>query len=478
MRQATPSLERPAPMRRAASAGALAGSVAESSLLDRPALAGNVQLVGELQVAAFQQPQWLVQRDGHFLQVSELLYRVAEQVNGERTLEEIADAVTESSDWLLTADTVRQIIGTKLVPLGVIAATDAPAHSSVQYPLALGMNLRARAIGAGAIEPIAGVLQVLYSPFLLLPIVLTIGLAHEWLYLVHGVYRGFAALLSTPVAALAVVAILVAGNVFHEFGHASALRHGGGRARGMGVGLYLIYPAFYTDTTDSYRLGRWARVRTDLGGFYFHLIFATAVIGIYLLLRQEWLLVVAFVIDLDILYQLLPFVRFDGYWAFADLTGIPDLFSQIGPFVRSVVPVGALGGARPTVLKPWVRLAFGLYIAVAAPVLVLLGVVMLAHLPQLAITARYSFWLQSQFFVSAWHGGDLARAALAALQILLLALQVGGLVSVLYFQGSRAAVALWKWSKPTPPRRLAGAVAVVAVIVLLLVLWLPRMPFA
>ncbi|MBA3445542.1 MAG: hypothetical protein H0T58_11920, partial [Gemmatimonadales bacterium] len=88
--------------------------------------------------------------------------------------------------------------------------------------------------------------------------------------------------------------------MFHEFGHASALRYGGGRVRGMGAGFYLIYPAFFTDVTDSYRLGRWARVRTDLGGFYFHLTFALGLIGLYWVTGQEFLLVVVLLINLDI----------------------------------------------------------------------------------------------------------------------------------------------------------------------------------
>ena len=40
----------------------------------------------------------------------------------------------------------------------------------------------------------------------------------------------------------------------------------------MGAGLYLVWPAFYTDVTDSYRLGRAGRIRTDLGGLYFNAI--------------------------------------------------------------------------------------------------------------------------------------------------------------------------------------------------------------
>ena len=114
----------------------------------------------------------------------------------------------------------------------------------------------------------------------------------------------------------------------------------------MGAGLYLIYPAFYTDVTDNYRLGRWGRVRTDLGGFYFNLIFALGLIGIHFLTGAEWLLLVVVLIDVEILHQCLPLVRLDGYWALADLTGIPDFFSQIGPFLRTVLPLPFWKGPR------------------------------------------------------------------------------------------------------------------------------------
>ena len=36
------------------------------------------------------------------------------------------------------------------------------------------------------------------------------------------------------------------------------------------MGLYMVWPAFYTDVTDSYRLPRRDRLRVDLGGIYFN----------------------------------------------------------------------------------------------------------------------------------------------------------------------------------------------------------------
>jgi hypothetical protein len=66
---------------------------------EQPALAPSVQLVGEMQGSGFKDRQWLIQRDGHYIQVTELLYRVAELANGERTLREIAAELTERTDW-------------------------------------------------------------------------------------------------------------------------------------------------------------------------------------------------------------------------------------------------------------------------------------------------------------------------------------------------------------------------------------------
>ena len=120
-------------------------------------------------------------------------------------------------------------------------------------------------------------------------------------------------LLYAPGLVFVVLGILFVSGVSREFGHAAALRYGGGRVRGMGAGFYLVYPALYTDTTDVYRLGRWARVRTDLGGFYFHLVFAIGLVGLFLATGWEFLLVAVPLINTNILFQCLPFVRFDGY---------------------------------------------------------------------------------------------------------------------------------------------------------------------
>jgi putative peptide zinc metalloprotease protein len=434
---------------------------------ERPVLAPDVQLLGEMQGSGFQERQWLVQRGSRFIQLTELLYRVAEQVDGERTLEEIAARVTEATNWIVSADQARRLVQTKLMPLRLIATEQgqpqaaAAGENRARGPL--GVNMRSKAIGPHIIDPLTTVLQVLYRPPVLIPVLLAIAAAHGWLYVVHGVSGSLYAALHTPGLLLAALAIMAVSGVVHEFGHASALRYGGGKARAIGAGFYLMYPVFYTDTTESYRLGRWARVRTDLGGFYFHLIFALGIMVIYVLSRQEFFLLVVVLIDLNIVNQCLPFVRFDGYWALADLTGLPDFFALMGPFVRSVWPWrrGKGSGGRLPHLKPWVKAVFALYIVVTIPALLVLLVLTIRDVPHMAAILWDAFLKQVAGFRHAEMARDYLGIAISLAMMFLLLLQAAGLAALFYTLGRgpawRLMRALWTWSKPTLMRRLGGS---------------------
>jgi putative peptide zinc metalloprotease protein len=461
-----------------------AAEQAAAEVPERPALAPEVQIVGEMPETGFEDRQWLVRRGERFIQITELLYRVIEQIDGERTLDEIATGVTESTEWLVSAENVRQLIQIKLIPVGLVAPVEGTGVTGgetagkdrTHSPLAL--NMRMKTVGPRVIDPITRVLQFLYAPPVLIPVLTAIAGAHGWLYFVHGVTRSFLEVLYTPGLLLAVLAIVFVSGVFHEFGHASALRYGGGQVRGMGAGIYIVYPAFYTDVTDSYRLGRWARVRTGLGGFYFHLIFTLGVIGLYLASGQEFLLFVVLLIDLNIFYQCLPFVRLDGYWVLADLTGIPDFFSQIGPFVRSVLPIPGWEGSRLPNLKPWVKAVFAIYIVLTVPVLAFLLFLFVRRAPDLLAAMWDSFLNLTADFSAAWNSGSVVGVAASASQMLILALEMLGIAYLFYALGKGLARALWNLSKPTPARRVAGMLIAVGVVAAVVFLWSPNLQLA
>jgi putative peptide zinc metalloprotease protein len=403
-----------------------------TSYPQQPRLAPGVTLAGELRETGFQDRQWLIQRNGSFIQLTELLYRVAEQVDGSRTLAEIAEALSATTDWLVTPDQVGLLVQ-KLIPLGLILpAEGAPAPSGPSMRSApssspLGMSMKLKAVGPNVIHPVTDVLAVLYAPPVLVLMLLAIVAGQGWFFTHHALSQSITAVLVAPNGMVTVVGIMLIASVVHEFGHATALRAAGGSVRAMGVGFLFIYPAFYTDTTDAYRLGRWARVRTDLGGFYFHLLFALGLMGLYQLTGINALLVAALLIDLDVLYQSVPFVRMDGYWALADLTGIPDFFSQMRPFLASVLPVPGWQGTRLPPLRPWARAVFFGYFVLIMPILALLIIAMLWQLPWLFEAGRTALPLQTTYISRALQGGEPLGVLSPALQMLFLILPVIGI---------------------------------------------------
>jgi putative peptide zinc metalloprotease protein len=409
---------------------------------EQPALAPSVQLVGEMQGSGFKDRQWLIQRDGHYIQVTELLYRVAELANGERTLREIAAELTERTDWVVTEDHVRLLLR-KLIPLELIATAHgsvdlhARASSSHRTGLLLSLDVRTQIISPHIVTPLAKAFQIFYVPPVLIPLLLAIAITHGWLYLVfvnnlsNGSLNFF---YSSPELLLVVTAITIVSGCFHEFGHASAVQYGGGQARGMGVGFYfLLFPVFYADTTDSYRLGRWARVRTALGGFYFNLIFALCLIILYLVSRQEFLLLGVVLIHLGIIINCLPFVRMDGYWALTDLTGIPDFFPQMRPFLSSILPLRGKKGGKLPQLKLWVKAVFILYIIFTIPVLLLILFLLIWVAPHFLANTWVSFISQAEAFSDMlWQGNVLGMMASVARMVFLALPTLGVVLGVVY----------------------------------------------
>jgi len=399
---------------------------------DRPKLAPGVCLRGEMRGTGFADRQWLLERDGGFIQLTELLYRICEHADGQRTLHELAADVGRVIERSVGPGDVRYLIATRLIPLGLIADAVPAGEQSPPVRSPLELNARMKLIGAVTIERFARPLRHLFAPAAIVVLLLLVIGAHVWLYLMHGVNSGLRQLLYHPALLVAVVALTLFSGAVHELGHAAALRYGGGRARGMGVGFYLVFPAFYTDTTESYRLRRAARIRTDLGGFYFHLLFASGVIAAAAISGQSFLLVVALLINLDILRQSIPLVRLDGYWALADLTGVPDLFSQAGPFLRRLLPNRRRAGSTLPPLKRWVAAAFALYLALVVPFLALGLFLVATRLPYAFELARESIHLQLDAFAAARSGGDIAEMASALLQIVLLWLPALGGVYLIF----------------------------------------------
>ena len=293
-----------------------------------PTLAPGVEPVGEFQGSGTELQTYLVRRGSAMLQVSELLYNLIGLLDSHRDTREIALALSEKLGRSLTSDQVRYLLEKKIEPLGLLAGTD-PSRLAPRREQIFQLRLRFPLLPAAVVRALAYLLRPLfYLPLVVVVIAAWVG-ADVWLFRGSVLSSAVRNALHQPRLIVWASLVMLGVAVFHELGHATGCRAGGARPGRIGAGVYVAFPAMYTDVTDSYRLSRWGRLRTDLGGVYFELVAMVAMAAAYQ--RWHWTpLVIAILLDqLTVLEQFYPFARFDGYYVMADLAGVPEPFEYL-----------------------------------------------------------------------------------------------------------------------------------------------------
>ena len=436
-----------------------------------PRLADGVELLGEYQGSGYAQPPSLVRRaDGQVIQMSPLLYRVACRIDGSRDPEAIAALVSGDLGRSLTAGQVRYLITAKLLPLGVVADGEAPAPAPKANPL-LALRARGTLLSERAANAVGTLLTPLFRGPVVVAVLVSIVAVDWWLFAVHGLGGGLRQVLRDPVELLIVLGLSLVSAVFHECGHAAGCRYGGARTGKIGIGIYLVWPAFFTNVTDSYRLSRAGRLRTDLGGLYFNAVFMLALAGIYAATSSEVLLLVIAFTHLEMLEQLMPFVRFDGYFILSDLIGVPDLFARVAPIVKSVLPRGRRD-PRVTGLRRRARIMVTTWVLCVIPLLMLSIGYLVLYLPAINRALWRSASLQAHLMTAAVHGHRYAMAAVDAIGIALVTLSLAGSLYVVTGLARRLTALGRRWSAGRPARRLLAGAARLAVLAGLAAFWI------
>lgn len=139
--------------------------------------------------------------------------------------------------------------------------------------------------------------------------------------------------LNWPGYLIIVFAIFFLG-IFHELGHASALTKYRQEPNEIGVGFYFIFPVFYSNVTSTWLLPRKEKILVNVGGMYFQLLINSLLILLIILpvgLPYNLIQIIRSIALYNlsiVIYNLLPFLRQDGYWIYADLFGIRNLMSR------------------------------------------------------------------------------------------------------------------------------------------------------
>lgn len=410
-------------------AGADPGPLAAVDPALRPVRSEGVSLLGEYEGGGYDEPRYLVSRgDGQMVLVSRMLNAVLAGVGEDGTLAQVAESASQTYGAVLSPEAVHYLIEHKLKPLGLAGFGEEVEERPRANPL-LGLSLRGVLLPAKVVRRLAAI----FHPLFLAPVIVTVLLAlvvlDAWLLATGHANASIHASVGSPLLMLAVFGLMVASTLFHECGHAAGCHYGGGRPGAIGFGILIIVPAFYTNVNDAYRLDRRGRLRTDLGGIYFNAVFAVVIGAIYLLTGFAAFPAIIVLIHLQILQQLIPLVRLDGYYILGDLVGVPNLFEQIPHILRRAIL--RRKPARPmATLRPRTRKIITAWVALVVPALLAALVNLALFLPSYLHTASVNIAYYWHLSGSAIAKGDAGAVALAVISIVVLLVPWVGLTSL------------------------------------------------
>jgi putative peptide zinc metalloprotease protein len=174
--------------------------------------------------------------------------------------------------------------------------------------------------------------------FIAFTLLATVGLffaSRQWGDMMDGLHRQL-----TLSGAMLFAVTLFIMKIFHELGHAYVATAMGCRVRSMGLAVMLMAPMLYTDVTEAWRLPeRKKRMAIDLAGVAVEMVIAGLALFAWAFLppgdsRDVALVIATAAVMMTLAVNLSPFMRFDGYYVFADLIGVKNLQPRAFALVR------------------------------------------------------------------------------------------------------------------------------------------------
>ncbi len=150
----------------------------------------------------------------------------------------------------------------------------------------------------------------------------------------------------------AIIVFTLAITVMHEFAHGWACKHFGGDVEEIGVlMLFYVLPAMYCNVSDIYRIGKRSERLWVIGaGIYWQLCIGAASALLWMVATPYTVLADVMFLTflggtLNVLFNINPLIKLDGYYALSQMLGIQNLQTQAAAYVGSLP--GRLVGVRP-----------------------------------------------------------------------------------------------------------------------------------
>lgn len=263
--------------------------------------------------------------DNHHIKVSEKAKKIIDLFNGKNTLSQIEEKL-KNQGINVEKKELENFVSDILISKALIEGTEYNNKSKNKM-----LWLKIPLIDSIKLSSLFNVLKHLFNKKIMI-IAFGIFILNVIVSLLISLDSG---LLFKNVSSFKILVIMYMTLLIHEFGHASAAKRCGIDAGKIGVGFYFISPVMYVDITSAWRVDNKKRVLIDIGGVYFQAI-STIFISILALITGDKTYYLCNVsVLILILFNLMPFLKLDGYWLFCDYFKISNVSANAFKVIKS-----------------------------------------------------------------------------------------------------------------------------------------------
>lgn len=283
-----------------------------------------------VRVSAFDKQRWVINTTtGHNLLVNSNTAQLFELIQTAETTEQATVAFNTIFGARISSESFTEILKSNFGGYGILSLDKSEQKQLAGHYINFKVKLFSPALSAALAKP----LTIFYCPNIFWPALVIL------LLFLSGIYLNYASFTKLPNEVYLQTIGLVYLSVFiHELGHIAAcnrfrIRHGE-----VGFGFYLyIFPVLYADVSNIWQAARQHRIITNLGGIFSQLLYSSLLSGAYLVTGYKPLLIASMAVAASALWQLNPFVRYDGYWLLSDLTNTPNLLTKAAYIIKEHV---------------------------------------------------------------------------------------------------------------------------------------------
>jgi putative peptide zinc metalloprotease protein len=259
--------------------------------------------------------KYIVSSNGKHFEISASVVELIDVLKKTKSIRDTALQLSSLKNTTYSEEDIKTLISKYIEPLMVSENIKPPKTFLIEFEL----------ISAKTISILSKIFKLLFIPKIAIVISIFAVISEAFFFSYQG-YSAQSSIIGISIyEIMGIILLYILSSLFHELGHASACAYFNTKHGGVGFGLYLNFPVFYTDVSNIWTLSRKQRIIVNLAGIYFQLIYIIPLIILSLLIQSQLISHFIFVINLNFLIILNPFFRFDGYWVTCDLLGVPNL---------------------------------------------------------------------------------------------------------------------------------------------------------